>query len=109
MHTGSFSTKFQPERLRQMIDQGKNAQEIMKEFGVSRFTLKEHLLLLQRRDKKVYTIEGLFEDEEQRRRIIKFRRGKILSPPTLAEKQFKPGDAFEMEERDERIILRKLT
>ncbi len=109
MHTGNYSTKFQPEKLRQMIDQGKTAREIMKELGISRFTLKEHLLLLQRRDKQAYTIEGLFEDEEQRRRTIKFRRGKILSPPTLAEKKFKPGDAFEMEERDERIILRKLT
>jgi len=109
MSTGDFTTKYQPERLKQMIDEGKTAREIMKELGVSRFTLKEHLQLLQRRDKQVYTIEGLFEDEEQRRRTIKSRRGKILPPPTLSEKKFKPGDAFEMEERDGRIILRKLT
>ena len=109
MHTGNYCTKFQPERLIQMIDQGKTAREIMKDLGISRFTLKEHLLLLQRRDKKVYTIEGLFEDEEQRRRTIKFRRGRILTPPALAEKRFKQGDAFEMEEHGDRIILRKLT
>ncbi len=109
MSTGDFTTKYQPERLKKMISEGKTAREIMKELGVSPFTLKEHLLLLQRRDKQIYTIEGLFDDEEQHRRTIKFRRGKILSPPTLAEKKFKPGDAFEMEERDGRIILRKLT
>ena len=81
----------------------------MKTTGVSRFTLKEHLLLLQRREKKFYTIEGLLEDEDQRRRAVKFRRGRIFSPPALTEKDFKPGDAFEMEEKGDRIILKKLT
>lgn len=109
MNKGVFTTKFQPEKLKNLISQGKTAREIMKELGISRFTLKEHLLLLQRQEKTVYTIPGLLEDEEQRRRIIKFRRGKILSPPILAEGLFKPGDAFEMEEREDRIILRKLT
>lgn len=109
MAKGSYTTRFQPERLRELINQNKTSREITKELGISSFTLKEHLLLLQRQDKKAYTIKGLMEDEEQRRRTIKFRRGKVLTPAGLAEKNFKPGDAFEMEEQGERIILRKLT
>jgi hypothetical protein len=109
MAMGSYSTKFQPERLRELINQNKTSREITKELGISSFTLKEHLLLLQRQDKKAYAIHGLLEDEEQRRRTIKFRRGIVFSPPSLVEKDFKPGDAFEMEEQEGRIILRKLT
>lgn len=109
MAKGSYSTKFQPERLRELIHQNKTSREITKELGISSFTLKEHLLLLQREDKKAYVVNGLLDDEEQRRRTIKFRRGKVLTPPNLVEKDFKPGDAFEMEEQGERIILRKIT
>lgn len=109
MAKGSYSTRFQPERLKELINQNKTSREITKELGISSFTLKEHLLLLQRQDKKPYTIKGLVEDEDQRRRTIKFRRGIVLTPPRLVEKDFKPGDAFEMEEQGERIILRKIT
>ncbi|MFN2353979.1 MAG: AbrB/MazE/SpoVT family DNA-binding domain-containing protein, partial [Desulfopila sp.] len=59
MAKGSYSTKFQPEQLRKLINQNKTSREITTELGISSFTLKEHLLLLQREDKKAYVINGL--------------------------------------------------
>ena len=105
----AFSIKFRPEKLKELIDKGLTARQIMKELGISRFTLKEHLLLLEQQEKKVYLVPGLLEEEEQRKRIVKFRRGRIFSPSALAESDFKPGDAFEMEEREGKTILRKLS
>lgn len=104
-----FSVKFRPEKLKELIGRGLTAREIMKELGISRYTLKEHLLLLRQREKKVFFVPGLLEEEEQRKRTIKVRRGRILSPSALAEKGFRPGDAFEMEEREGKTILRKLS
>ncbi len=109
MATGDYSTKFNPDRLRNMIGQGKTARQIMKELGISRFTLKEHLLLLQRKDKQYYEIPGLLEEQEAALRTIRRRRGYVCSPATLCLPNFRPTDAFEMsEEEDGRIVMTKL-
>jgi hypothetical protein len=109
MATGDYSTKFRPDRLRSMIAEGKTARQIMKELGISRYTLKEHLLLLQRRDRHYYEITGLLEEEEAFLRILRRRRGYVCSPATLCLPNFRPADAFEMtEEEDGRTVLTKL-
>ncbi|MBS3779366.1 MAG: AbrB/MazE/SpoVT family DNA-binding domain-containing protein [Desulfovermiculus sp.] len=109
MAKGDYSTKYSPDLLRSKIAEGKTAKQIMKEFGISRFTLKEHLLLLQERDKKYYEVPGLLEDQEAALRIVKRRRGTVCSPATLVLPNFRPTDAFEMhEDEDGRIVLVKL-
>jgi len=105
---GHYSTRYQPDRLRRLIAEGKNAKQIIKELRISRHTLKEHLFLLQRDDQKYYEIPGLLEDEEAFRRIIKRRRGVIHPHGALGHSDFKPGEAYEMIEEEDRIILRKL-
>ncbi|MFO7728399.1 MAG: AbrB/MazE/SpoVT family DNA-binding domain-containing protein [Desulfonatronovibrio sp.] len=106
MSKGDYSTKFRPERLRELIGAGKTAKEIMKELAISRLTLKEHLFLLQRQDKKYYEIPGLLEDKEQSKRVIRYRRGYVCLPGSAYLPAFRTGDALEMIENGDRTILR---
>jgi hypothetical protein len=92
-----------------MIEDGKTAREIAKALSVSIYTLKEHLLLLQRMDKKYYEIPGLLADQAAAARVIRRRRGLVYSPLGLARREFRAADAFEMIERDGRVILKKIT
>jgi len=108
MPKGDYSTRFRPDLLRTWIKEGKTAKEIMKELSISRYTLKEHLFLLQRQDKKYYEIPGLMEDQEAALRIIRRRRGTICSPSSLCLPDFRPADAFEMLDREGAIILKKI-
>jgi len=108
MPKGTYSIRYDPDLLRKRIKEGKTAREIMKELSISSFTLKEHLFLLQREDKKYYEIPGLLEDMEAFLRIIRRRRGTICSPSSLCLPSFRPADAFEMTERDGRTILKKI-
>ncbi len=108
MAKGDYSTKFRPDLLRWLIQEGKTAQEIMEELSISPYTLKEHLLLLQRRDKKYYRIPGLFDDQKAGLRIIKRSRGRICLPGSSYLPFFRPADIFEMIERDGKTILRKI-
>ncbi|MCF8030037.1 MAG: helix-turn-helix transcriptional regulator [Desulfohalobiaceae bacterium] len=103
-----YTTRFYPDKLRNLIKEGKTAQEIMNELSISRFTLKEHLLLLQRKDKTNYEISGLFEDREADKRMIKRRRGYICAPGSSYLPAFSSSDTFEMIEQDDRIILKKI-
>ncbi len=109
MAKGDYSTNSRPDLLRRMIAEGKTARQIMKELGISRYTLKEHLLLLQMKDKKYYEIPGLLEDQAAALRVIRRRRGYICSPATLCLPNFRPADAFEMKEEDDgRVVLEKI-
>ena len=108
MPQGDYSTKYRPDQLRQWIKEGKTSREIMNELSISLYTLKEHLFLLQRQDKKYYEIPGLLEDQEAFLRIIRRRRGTISSPSSLCLPDFRPADAFEMEEREGTTILKKI-
>jgi len=103
-----YTPKFNPEKLRHLIKEEKTAQEIMKELSISRFTLKEHLLLLQRKDKINYHIPGLIEDQLDAKRMIKRRRGYICSPGSNYLPAFRSSDSFEMIEREDSIILKKI-
>ncbi len=107
MVQGDYSHNFHPDKLRSLIKEGKTAQEIMKELSISSWSLREHLLMLQERDKTYYEIKGLFEeDKHQYNHYI--QEGIIFSPKMLEKTGFKPGDEFEMIVEKSRIILRKL-
>lgn len=108
--SSSFTTKYDPDRLRELIEQGRTAKEIMKELGIARYTLNEHLLMLQRKDKKVYHIDGLFDytDEKRQRNKVRKHDG-ILIPPSLIEKSaLNPGDKYEILVEKGHVVLKKV-
>jgi len=111
MAKGDYSHKFDAAKLWDRIKQGKNAKEIMKELDISRWTLKEHLLMLQDKTKQYYEIPGLFEDEggERREKDVHYQReGIIFSAKMLDKTGFQAGDEFEMIVEKDRIILKKI-
>ena len=108
MRYGSFSHNYRPDKLRELIKEGKTAKEIMKELSISRWSLKEQLLMLQHRDKTYYEIPGL-HDESRDPHPSYTREGIIFSPKMLDKTGFKPGDRFEMTVEKDKIILTKIT
>ena len=107
MSKGDYSIRYNPDKLREMIESGKTAKEIMKEFKISPYTLGEHLTMLQKEDGKIYVIKGLFEDPEAEKTKTK-QTGIVFSKEVLDKTGFTPGDAFEMIVEEDRIILKKI-
>ncbi len=111
MAKGDFSHKFDAAKLWDRIKQGKSAKEIMQELDISRWTLKEHLLILQNKTKQYYEIPGLFEDgggERKGKEVHYQREGIIFSAKMLEKTGFQAGDEFEMIVEKDRIILKKI-
>ena len=107
MAKSNYSVRYDPDRLRTMIEEGKTAAEITKAFRISPYTLREHLVMLQNLDKKVYVIEGLFDYSEKEKPKFK-KEGIVFSKEVLEKTGFEPGDAFEMTVEEDRIILKKI-
>lgn len=88
-------TKFDAIKLRTMITEGKNAQQIISAFDIDKVTLKNYLLKLMQMDEKFYKIEGM-----ESRAIsgnVKFgTTGLRLSPTLLANYGFSQGDVFKV-------------
>lgn len=106
MAKGSYSIRYNPDKLRKMIEDGKSAKEITKEFKISPYTLREHLMMLQDLDKKIYVIKGLFNYSQEREVKVK-KEGIIFSKEMLEKTGFSPGDSFEMTVEDNKIVLKK--
>ncbi len=106
MAKGDYSIRYDPDKLRKMIEKGMTAKEITKEFEISPYTLREHLVMLQNLDKKIYVIKGLFDYSQVEESKIK-KEGIVFSKEMLEKTGFTPGDAFEMTVEDDRIILKK--
>lgn len=106
MSRGDFSIRYDPDKLRAMIAQGLSAKEIMKALKISRYTLREHLMMLQEKDKKLYVIKGLFENPEAEDKIIR-KEGIIFSKEMLEKSGLHTGDVLEMIIEKGRIILKK--
>jgi hypothetical protein len=109
MAKGDYSIRYDPDRLRQMIEDGYTAKQISKELNISPYTLKEHLVMLQEKDNKIYVVKGLFDDPKSETRGSVKKEGIIFSKEILKETGFEPGDAFEMTVEDDKIILKKIT
>ena len=107
MAKGDYSIRYDPDKLRKMIEEGKTAKEIQEEFSISPYTLREHLVMLQELDKKVYMIKGLFGPSQKEKAKIK-AEGIVFSKAILEKSGFEPGDAFEMTVDGDRIILKKI-
>ena len=95
MPYGHYSHKYKPDKLRKLIQEGKTANEIIEELAISPWSLKEHLLMLQQRDKRTYEIEGLY-DRDGEKRLSYVNEGVIFSPEMLRQTGFDAGGEFEM-------------
>jgi len=108
MAKGDYSIRFNPDRLREMISDGLTAKEIMKACKISNYTLREHLVLLQEKDKKIYVIKGLFDEPSGTTKDPVHKEGMIFSRKMLEKTGFESGDAFEMIVKEDQIILKKI-
>jgi hypothetical protein len=106
MAKGNYSIRYDPDKLRKMIEEGKTAREIIKAFKISPYTLWEHLTMLQELDKRVYLIKGLFDHSGEEKPAIR-KEGIVFSEKMLDKAGFDPGDCFEMIVEEDRIILKK--
>ena len=102
-----YSHNYRPDKLRRLIQEGKTASEIMKELSISSWSLREHLLLLQKEDNTFYDIKGLHSDDWHKQ-PYQIQEGIIFSPKFLEKTGFKPGDEFEMIVEKDRVILKKV-
>ena len=90
-------SKFDAMKLRTMITEEKNAQQLIGAFGSDKVTLKNHLLKLMQMqmDEKFYKIEGM-----EARAVsgnAKFsKNGLRLSPTLLSNYGFTLGDEFKV-------------
>ena len=107
MAKGDYSIRYDPDRLREMIEKGMSAKEITKELKVSPFTLREHLTMLQELDKKIYVIDGLFDYSPAEKPKVQ-KHGIIFSKEMLEKTGFTQGDCFEMKVEKDRIILKRV-
>ena len=107
MAKGNYSIRYNPDKLREMIEQGKTAKEITKEFKISTYTLREHLVMLQDLDKKIYVVEGLFDYSQSEKPKIK-KEGIVFSKEMLEKTGFSIGDSFEMTVEQDRIVLKRI-
>ena len=107
MAKGDYSIRYNPDKLREMIAQGKTAKEITKEFKISPYTLREHLVMLQDLDKKIYVIKGLFNYSQQEEARVK-KEGIVFTKEMLEKTGFTPGDCFEMTVEKDKIVLKKV-
>ena len=107
MAKGNYSIRYNPDRLREMIEAGMTAKEITKEFKISPYTLREHLMMLQDLDKKIYVIKRLFNYSQEKETKVK-KEGIVFSKEILDKTGFTPGDAFEMTVENDQIILKKI-
>lgn len=107
MPRGTYSHKYNPDMLRELIKQGYTASEIMKKLKISKWSFKEQLLMLQKQDKKYYDVKGLFDDTGHSSTAFR-HEGVVFSRKMLENTDFKPGDQFEMIVEKDRIILQKI-
>ena len=107
MAKGNYSIRYDPDRLREMIAKGMHAKEITKELKISPYTLREHLIMLQELDQKIYVIKGLFNYSLKEESKVK-KEGIVFSKEMLEKTGFTLGDCFEMSVEDDRIILKKV-
>ena len=106
-----FESKFDEKMLRDMINAGNTADEIQQALGVvSKQSLRQHVLKLITRDRKVYEIPGLYV-RNLKRPMINFK-GEIRLTKNMLDfpgSTYEPNDQFEIEVNNEKIILTRIT
>jgi hypothetical protein len=107
----NIESKFDEKGLRDMINAGKTADEIQQALGVvSRQSLRQHILKLITRDRKVYEVPGLYV-RNLKRPIINVKGDIRLTKQMLdfPGSSYAPNDQFEIEIDNEKIILVRLS
>jgi len=107
MRNESQGIRYDPDKLRKMIEDGKTAGEIAAELGITPYRLREFLVMLQEIDHKVYVIRGLFDYSEKEKPEYR-KEGIVFHQEVLEKIGFEPGDAFEMRASGNRIVLEKV-
>ena len=101
------ATKFDAMKLRTMITEGKNAQQIINAFDIDKVALKSYLLKLMQMDEKFYKIEGM-ETRAVSGNVKIGTMGHRLSPTLMGNYGFEIGDQFKVSSLEEgRIVLEK--
>jgi len=98
---------YDPDKLRELILEGRAAREIAAEFGITPYKLREYLVMLQEIDRKVYIIRGLFDYSEKEKPEYR-KEGIVFHQEVLEKIGFESGDAFEMRASGNRIVLEKI-
>ena len=105
-----FESKFDEKTLRDMINSGKTADEIQQVLGVvSKQSLRQHVLKLITRDRKVYDVPGLYV-RNLKRPMVNFK-GEIRLTKNMLDcpgSTYAPNDQFEIEVDNDRIVLTRI-
>lgn len=107
----SFESKYDAQKLRELIQAGKSADEIQKELGiVSKQSLRQHVLRLINQDRQFYEVAGLYVRNLKRPMInfkdeVRLTKKMIDFPGTT----YKHGDSFEIEADNEKIVLTRIS
>lgn len=97
-------------KLKEAIERGMNAHQIMQELGIkNKQTLEAHILRLMQEQKRFYEVPGMAGGRSRTPKIN--NKGELkLSSNMLANagSSFNPGDTFMVEAKDDAIILHKI-
>ncbi len=102
-----FESKFNPIRLRECIQSGKNAGAIMQELEIGHMqTLRQYVLKLMDLDKAFYEVPGLYKSNT-RRPICNFKQDIVIRKKMLENLGlvFNKGDEFDIEVVEGKITL----
>lgn len=94
-------------KLRQLINEGKNAEDIRKAFDLkSKIPLRTAVIKLSMMDKKLYELEGLFGRGISNE--VKYSKLGIRIPDSTIKGSFTQGDRFRIELKEGEIVLKKV-
>jgi len=107
----AFESKFDANRLRALIQEGKSASEIMADFEIKSLqSLRQWVLRLINEDRQFYEVPGLYT-RNLKRPQINFKGELRLTANMLSfqDSNYAHGDQFEIDIDNEQIPLRRLT
>ena len=105
--TKHFESKFEPIALREQINAGKDASQIMSELKIGHMqTLRQYVLRLMDLDKSFYEIPGLYKNNT-RRPVCNFKNDIVIRKKMLERVgvTYQQGDEFEISIIDGKIQL----
>ncbi|NDY55611.1 hypothetical protein G3N56_02490 [Desulfovibrio sulfodismutans] len=107
----STESKFDSSKLRQLIEQNKNADEMMTALNIKhKQTLKQYLLKLISVDRRFYEISGL--NTRNSKTLVINSKGEIKIKKHMIDfpaNTYSPGVQFDIEADNEKIVLRRVT
>lgn len=107
---GGFESKYDAQKLRDLIQSGASADQIQKELGVvSRQSLRQHILKLINTDRQFYDVPNLYVRNVARPQVnfkgeVRLTKKMLDFPGTT----YKHGDQFEIDIDNERIVMTRI-